>query len=159
MPIVAQLCGMKKTNFLFLFVAFGCVGITTEIFFTAIVDAITAMQQGTAIDWRLVGHSYIWMFPIYGIAGIAFPLIYDKLAQWPAVARWAFYGIAILAVEFVTGWLLDVTTGSCPWNYTKGWHIMGYIRLDYYPLWVGFGIMIERIYLLLSNKLKLGSIS
>lgn len=146
---------MKRSNLLFLFAAFGCIGITTEIFFTAIVDAINAVQAGGSINWRLMGNSYIWMFPIYGIAGIALPLVYDKLQHWPGVARWALYGVAILAVEFVTGWLLDVTTGRCPWEYTKGWHIMGYIRLDFYPLWVGFGIMIERIYLLLRKKLHL----
>jgi uncharacterized membrane protein len=146
---------MSRANYLFLFAAFGCIGITTEIFFTAIVDAITAVQQNEPINWRLLGTSYIWMFPIYGLAGIALPLIYGRLQKWPAALRWAFYGIAILAVEFVTGWVLDVTTGRCPWEYTTGWHIMGYIRLDYYPLWVGFGIMIERIYLTLSKKLHL----
>lgn len=147
---------MKKADILFFFVAFGCIGITTEIFFTAIVDAITAVRAGGNINWRLLGTSYIWMFPIYGLAGIAFPLLYRKLlAKWPAVARWAFYGVAILAVEFVMGWLLDVTTGRCPWEYQTGWHIMGYIRLDYYPLWVGFGVMIERIYILLANKMGL----
>lgn len=147
---------MKKTDILFLFAAFGCIGITTEIFFTAIVDAINAMQNHEGINWRLLGTSYIWMFPIYGLAGIALPLLYGRLGKWPAVARWAFYGVAILCVEFVTGWLLELTTGGCPWHYTTGWQIMGYIRLDYYPLWVGFGIMIERIYLLLSKKMNLG---
>ncbi len=146
---------MKKSNLLFLFAAFGCIGITTEIFFTAIVDAIVATQNGEAINWRLLGVSYIWMFPIYGLAGIALPIVYEKLERWPAVARWLFYGVVILAVEFVAGWILDVTTGRCPWLYSTGWHIMGYIRLDYYPLWVGFGIMIERIYLLLRDKLQL----
>ena len=147
---------MKKADYLFLFVAFGCIGITTEIFFTAIVDAITAVQNSEPINWRLLGTSYIWMFPIYGLAGLAFPVLMGKIGKWPAWLRWAFYGVVILAVEFVTGWALDMATGRCPWEYTTGWHIMGYIRLDYYPLWVGFGIMIERIYLLLGNKLGLG---
>lgn len=147
---------MKKADYLFLFVAFGCIGITTEIFFTAIVDAITAVQHNEPINWRLLGTSYIWMFPIYGLAGLAFPLLMTMLDKWPFWLRWAFYGVAILAVEFVTGWALDMATGRCPWEYTTGWHIMGYIRLDYYPLWVGFGVMIERIYLLLSSKLALG---
>lgn len=136
---------------LFLFAAFGCVGITTEIFFTAIVDAINNVQAGTAIDWRLLGKSYIWMFPIYGLAGILFPILLDKIIKWPLLLRVCFYGVAILAVEFITGGILDKLTGQCPWEYKTGWQVMGYIRLDYFPLWAGFGFMIERIYLLLNG--------
>ena len=136
---------------LFLFIAFACVGITTEIFFTAIVDAINHVQAGTGIDWRLMGKSYIWMFPIYGLAGLLFPLLYDRIIKIPLVLRMCIYGIVILAIEFTTGAILDKLTGQCPWQYTSGWQVMGYIRLDYFPLWAGFGLLIERIYVFLSN--------
>lgn len=136
---------------LFLFAAFGCLGITTEIFFTAITGALNAIQAGEAIDWALVGKSYIWMFPIYGLAGIAFPPMVDRLMQVNILLRMALYASGILIVEFITGGLLDLITGSCPWEYTTGWHIMGYIRLDYFPLWALFGLMVERVYLLLKR--------
>ncbi len=134
---------MKKP--LFLFLAFGCLGITTEIFFTAIVDMIDMLQAGHVEHYRLQGKSYIWMFPIYGIAGIAFPIMLRYIGNWPMLLRAAFYGVGILLVEFITGGLLDLFTGSCPWEYHTGWHIMGYIRLDYFPLWAAFGYMIERV--------------
>lgn len=140
-----------KNKSLFLFLAFGCVGITTEIFFTAIMNNIAAMQAGAGINWRLMGNSYIWMFPIYGLAGIAWPILYKYIAKYHAIIRACIYAIGILIVEFITGWLLDVTTGRCPWEYQTGWHIMGYIRLDYFPLWAGFGYMVERIFLLLDR--------
>lgn len=133
---------MKK---LFLFCAFACVGITTEIFFTAITENITAVQNGEGIDWRLMGFSYIWMFPIYGLAGIFFPLVLKYIGNLNVLIRASIYGIGILIVEFITGGLLDLFTGQCPWEYTTGWHIMGYIRLDFFPLWAGFGYMVERI--------------
>lgn len=144
---------MKKSSLLFLFLAFGCIGITTEIFFTAISDAIIAIQEGQAINWRLIGQSYIWMFPIYGLAGASAPAIYGAVKQRHALVRWAFYGILILGVEFVAGALMHLTIGRCPWEYSAGWHIMGFIRLDYYPLWAIFGIMLESIYIALSEKL------
>lgn len=140
-----------KNKMLFLFVAFGCVGITTEIFFTAITNNINAVQAGEAINWRLLGQSYIWMFPIYGLAGLAWPVIYPRISNLNVFFRACIYAIGILAVEFITGWLLDITTGRCPWEYTTGWHIMGYIRLDFFPLWAGFGFMVERIFLLLNR--------
>lgn len=136
---------------LFLFAAFGCVGITTEIFFTAIVDNIKAVEAGGLgnINWRLMGQSYIWMFPIYGLAGLLFPPIFNRIQNWNVVIRMALYGAGIIIVEFITGWLLDKLTGRCPWEYTEGLHVMGYIRLDFYFLWAFFGLMVERIYLLL----------
>lgn len=137
---------------LFLFIAMGCVGITTEIFFTAITHMID--QWPNPENWRLEGNSYIWMFPIYGIAGVAFPLLMPYLKHFIFIIRWLIYGIGILAVEFITGGLLDIFTGSCPWNYTTGWHIMGYIRIDYLPLWMGFGGMVEMILLYIMSQLK-----
>ena len=135
---------------LFLFCAFGCIGITTEIFFTAIVDLID-MIQAANINLKLQGKSYIWMFPIYGLAGILFPVIMPYFEKFPAIIRAAIYATGILIVEFIAGSLLDVFTGSCPWEYQTGWHIMGYVRLDYFPLWAGFGYMVETIVNFLSR--------
>jgi hypothetical protein len=139
---------MKKV--LFLFIAFGCIGITTEIFFTAIVDLIDMFQNGS-INYKLQGKSYIWMFPIYGLAGIFFPLFMPYFEKFHAIIRAAIYATGILIIEFITGALLDFFIGSCPWEYQYGWHIMGYIRIDYFPLWAGFGYMIETIVKFLSK--------
>lgn len=130
----------------------GCVGITTEIFFTAITQMIDWWPNPE--NWRLMGVSYIWMFPIYGIAGIAFPLLFPFLMKFNFLIRMLVYGIGILLVEFITGGLLDIFTGSCPWEYKTGWHIMGYIRLDYLPLWMLFGGMVEKIITGIQSQLK-----
>lgn len=140
---------MKKH--LFLFVAFACIGITTEIFFTAITHVIHSWPHA---DWSLKGQTYIWMFPIYGIAGIAFPFILPYLQKIPFVFRMCIYAIGILIIEFITGGLLDFFTGKCPWEYTTGWNVMGYIRLDYFPLWALFGGMVEKIIVYLQRHYK-----
>lgn len=140
---------MKKQ--IFLFVAFACIGITTEIFFTAICKNIETFPQ---IDWSLSGQSYIWMFPIYGLAGWAFPWLYPIIQKYPLLLRLSIYGIGILIVEFIAGALLDFFTGRCPWEYEEGWHIMGYIRIDYFPLWALFGFMVEKIVLFLQSHYK-----
>lgn len=136
---------------IFLFVAFACLGITTEIFFTAICHNIDLFPH---LDWRLQGETYIWMFPIYGIAGIAFPILFPLIEKIPFILRLAIYGVGILIVEFITGALIDWWTGSCPWEYKEGWHIMGYIRIDYFPLWALFGGMVEKIMLYLQANFK-----
>ena len=127
---------------IFLFCALGCVGMTTEIFFTAICDVILGKAED---PMRLMGQSYIWMFPIYGLAGIVFPPVLKVIGNWNVLLRMCAYAIGILAVEFVTGWLLDFVTGQCPWEYKEGWHLMGYMRIDFFPFWAIFGLMAEKL--------------
>ena len=130
----------KRIFSFFLYAAFG---ITTEVFFTAIVDLI---NSGTLDNLSLKGYTYIWMFPIYGSISIAFPLGYAKLKEWNFLLRYLTYAVVILIVEFISGFLLEQITGTCPWKYTEGWHIAGYIRLDYLPLWMVFGAMVEKFH-------------
>jgi len=121
-------------------VLYGGLGITTEVFFTAIVDLIDAANFN---DLSLTGHSYIWMFPIYGITSILFPIGFNLLKELNRLFRYLIYGSVILLVELITGYLLEQFTGMCPWEYQTGWHFGGYIRFDYLPLWMLFGAMIE----------------
>jgi uncharacterized membrane protein len=125
------------------FALYGGLGITTEVFFTAISDLI---NSGNFEDLSLKGQSYIWMFPIYGLASILFPFFFGMIKKWPRLARYIFYGVGILFVEFIAGFLLEELTGRCPWEYQVGWHFQGYIRFDYLPLWVGFGVVIEELH-------------
>ncbi len=125
------------------FALYGGLGITTEVFFTAVVDLFVA---GTFEDLSLKGHSYVWMFPIYGSASILFPFFFAYLKKWNRLLRYLTYGLAILLVELITGFVLEQLTGKCPWEYQTGWHFSGYIRFDYLPLWMLFGALIEEFH-------------
>ncbi len=139
------------------FIAFGCLGITTEIFFTAITDTITELiakkQKGgtMAINWSLTGYSYIWMFFIYGLVAFLFPIGYQYVAPLPLLFRLFIYMLGIFAIEFLMGWLLEKFTGRCPWHYTSRWAIKGFIRLDYFAFWMAFGWILEVVFVLLNK--------
>jgi MFS family permease len=70
-----------------LFLAFGCVGITTEIFFTAISSVVESILNHEAINWRMLGFSYIWMFPIYGLISFLAPIVLGFLSKYPLLLR------------------------------------------------------------------------
>lgn len=140
---------MKKSVLLFL--VFGCVGTTTEVFFTAFGKLFSAYASQGAIDLSLVGASYAWMFPIYGLAALLFPVVYRQVKKYHLAGRLVLYAIVIFVVEFVAGFLLEVTTGHCPWEYKSRWAVFGYIRLDYVFFWMGFGFVVERVYLFFSG--------
>lgn len=133
--------GIKKRAFAFLL--YGGLGITTEVFFTAFVDFI---MSESFENLALRGNSYIWMFPIYGSTSIAFPFGFDLIKKWNRILRYFSYAVVILLVELVAGFMLEQTTGSCPWEYQVGWHFGGYIRFDYLPLWMLFGAIIEEFH-------------
>jgi uncharacterized membrane protein len=132
------------------FLLMGCLGITTEIFFTAIYDIVMNKSENPMI---LKGYSYIWMFPIYGLSALTFPVIAKKLSPLPQMIRSLIVGIGILVVEYISGYFLRKLTGFCPWEYKEGMHIHGLIRLDFYPFWVAFAFILEKLLVKLEIKL------
>ncbi len=143
------------SKILFLIVAFGCLGITVEIFFTAFYYAFQQIKKKEPINYSMMGDSYIWMFFIYGFAGFLFYLGFDKIAHLPIVARLLIYLLFIYGIEYITGWLLEKLIGKCPWEYHHPWAVHGYIRLDYAPFWLVFGLLIETAYCILDSSVVL----
>lgn len=143
----------NDTKMIHRFITFGCLGITTEIFFTALHEKIfnTAIPLGERL--MLQGHSYVWMLPIYGLAGFLFAQFYPLVQKYPLLLRLIIYTIGIFVIEFTAGAILDASLGKCPWEYTNYWNIMGYIRLDYTPFWMVFGFLLEKVHLELNQIL------
>jgi Putative ABC-transporter type IV len=125
---------------------FASVGVSLEVAFTA-----TATLR--ARDPGLRGHSYLWMFPIYGLVYPLFAWSWPLVGGWPVVLRCALYVLAAYVVEYTSGWLLRRATGSCPWEVSyraSPWGVHGLIRLDYAPLWLGVALLFERLYRVLA---------
>lgn len=140
---------------LFMMIFFGCFGMTGEIFFTAITHALagTSIIEGEPI-MSLTGKTYVWMFPIYVLIPIIGGWLFEKLRPYFWLLRIFIYALGILTVEFITGFLLEQFTGKCPWEYTTGWHIMGYIRLDYTPAWMFFAFWVEYLYNYINDQFR-----
>ena len=115
----------------------GLTGWCMEILFTS----LGGLLRG---DLLLNGHTSIWMFPIYGCAALIKPL-YHLIRGLPTAVRGSIYSIAILTGEYISGSLLK-KHDCCPWDYSRAkLNIRGVIRLDYAPLWMGAGLLFERI--------------
>lgn len=123
------------------FILCGTVGWCMEIIFTA----LHAFRNK---EFKLVGQTSIWMFPIYGMASIFAP-ISRLLKNQNTVIRGGIYTCCIFAGEYLSGTLLK-KYDMCPWDYSQAkFNIKGLIRLDYAPLWFGAGLLYEK---LLSKK-------
>jgi uncharacterized membrane protein len=123
------------------FVLYGLGGWCGEIIFTALTDSLPQR------DWRLVGTSYLWMFPIYGLLAILYEPAHELIREVPLLGRVVVWSIGFTVVEWLTGWLIARFTGRCPWDYSnKRFAINPYIRWDFFPVWAIIGLALEPVH-------------
>lgn len=120
------------------YIIYGLSGLLMEVFWTGILSFISG-------NLALTGHTYIWMFFIYGLAILLEP-IHDKIRSENIVIRGIVWTALVYTIEFFSGLFLDLLIGFCPWDYSKStnYTILGYIRLDYFPAWFIVGLFFEK---------------
>lgn len=119
------------------FILCGLIGWCLEIFWTG----LKSFQRR---QMKLIGHSSIWMFPIYGMAAVIGP-VSKYLKELSALHRGSIYTMGIYFMEFTTGSLLTKFQ-ICPWDYSQSpFNYKGLIRFDYAPLWFLAGLFFEKI--------------
>ena len=119
------------------FMICGTIGWCMEIIFTA-------LHSFHSREFKLIGRTSIWMFPIYGLACFLAPL-HRLLKNKNAFFRGGVYTCCIFLTEFFTGSLLQ-KYDMCPWDYSQAkFNFRGLIRFDYAPLWFGAGLLYEKI--------------
>lgn len=108
-----------------------------EILFTA----LGSLQKR---EFRLVGQTSLWMFPIYGSACLLTPL-FSFLKRFPVLVRGTIYAVCIFLGEFLSGNFL-MGKKICPWNYERSrWNIKKVVRLDYFFNWLLAGLLFEKL--------------
>lgn len=142
-----------NTKFWFTILFFGCFGMATEIFFVAFSNLVFHTPLWEEPLWSLTGKTYVWMFPIYALIPVIGGPLMRRMRGQHVLVRLLVYTTVLLAVEFATGWALDMLTGKCPWEYTSGLHLMGYAKLDNAPFWAVFCYLVETLYNYLDRNL------
>ena len=125
---------MEVTELVF----WGAFGMMVEICFTAIRDLIQKKQL------NLMGHTSLWMFPIYAF-GLTYGFDFIGYLISTDFVRYLTYPFWIWGVELAVG-IPSLYLGLRLWdyNYLPKWlHWKGVISFAHYPLWSGFGIMVE----------------
>jgi len=129
---------------------YGTGGVAMEVVFTGVAQAFHRDRA----NWKLQGHSYLWMLPLYGaLAAYVYEPVRDSLRRRPVPVRAVAYAAGTIALEYASGRLLKRTVGVIPWDYTGHGQFVrggGATRLDYAPLWAVAGMAAER----LSDRLR-----
>lgn len=123
------------------FIIYGLGGWCGEVVYTALTGSLPQR------DWRLVGRTYLWMFPIYGLIAPLYEPVHTLIRETPLVARATVWAVGFTLVELVAGWLIARLIGRCPWDYSdRRWAINAYIRWDYFPVWALVGLALEPVH-------------
>lgn len=126
------------------FIVCGVIGWCLEIIWTG----LSSLFAG---EPKMIGHSSILMFPIYGCAAVIGPISH-KLKHTFVLLRGCIYAFLIFAGEFISGYLLRLFN-LCPWDYSHtSWNFHGLIRLDYLPVWFFTGLLYEKLLSFLDSK-------
>lgn len=126
-------------------IAFGLLGLVIESIFTGINSLLNK-------DRLLTSTTYLWMIPIYGVTGVLISTMNDSLIETNIFIRSVYVVGLIYLVEMLSGLVLKLTIGTCPWYYSDRddpkkphkYSIIGLIRIDYALYWyllaIGFNL-------------------
>jgi len=118
-----------------------CVGVAAEVVFTAFLE-----PKGGK---RLIGFSYVWMFPVYALLYPGFLVLRPLVGAWAWPLRAALYAAGIMVFELLTGLVLRAALGEAPWEVQyrgKPRVVLGLVRLDYFPAWAAAALVFERAF-------------
>ncbi len=126
------------------FFIYGALGWCAEIIWTAVTRKISGRTQ----DWRLIGETSLWAFPLYGLIAFLYEPLHDALRAQFFLIRALIYLIGFWVVEYAGGWLLLKITGTRPWDYSKspGGSLNGLIRWNFILVWPLVGLALEPLH-------------
>lgn len=122
------------------FILCGLLGWIVEVFFNGIKDPIRNSR------FSLMGHTYLWMFPIYGLLAFVYPPLHDAVNGLEWYLRGVIYMCTFYTVEYASGWILLKVTGDYVWKYTSRFNLNGLIQLPHAPVWFLAGLGFEKLY-------------
>jgi len=132
-------------------IAYGCIGILIEVFFTGVASLIQK-------DWDGTAKTYLWMFPIYGVTALFLEGISNGL-DWPFYLKAFVLVPVIYGTEALSGWTIKKITGRIPWHYPESaWSPAGLINLKYAPFWLLLAMAFDPITAFLTKMLHALSI-
>ena len=136
---------------------YACLAVTAEVVFTAVCARVGLRLTSDLDDaparrsWRLKGHSFVWMLPIYGFGLLGFEYVHDMLRAAPWLVRGVTYVATLFAVEFASGALLMRLTGGRVWRWIGPGAIRGHVHLAMAPVWLAATLALEPLHDLLTR--------
>ena len=134
---------------------YACLGVAAEVVFTAVCARLGIVltadldEPEARTGWRLKGHSFVWMLPIYGVGLLGFEIAHDLLRTAPWLVRGLAYVAVLYAIELGASLVLVRLTGDHVWRWVGTGSIGGHVHLAMAPLWLAAALALEPLHDLL----------
>jgi hypothetical protein len=131
---------------------YASLGVASEVVFSAICARLGIMLTPDFDDaearagWRLKGHSFVWMLPIYGFGLLLFERVHDLLRAEPWLVRGLVYVAVLYAIELGASILLVRLTGARVWRWIGRGALGGHVHLAMAPLWLAAALALEPLH-------------
>jgi hypothetical protein len=131
---------------------YACLGVAAEVVFTAVCARFGVVLTADLDDpeawtgWRLKGHSFVWMLPIYGCGFLLFEVVHDALRADPWLLRGLVYVAMLYALELTASVVLVRLTGANVWRWVGRGSVGGHIHLAMAPMWLVGALALERLH-------------
>lgn len=128
---------------------YACLGVAAEVVFTAVCARIGLVLTADMDDaearggWRLKGHSFVWMLPIYGLGLGLFEIVYGALRAEPWWVRGLSYVGILYALELAASLALVRATGAPVWRWVGRGNVGGHVHLAMAPVWFAATLALE----------------
>src|SRR2546423_15231859 len=110
----------STSHIFFMIMVFSSLGLALEVIFTALISLINNAPLCNKPLITLAGNSYVWMIFIYALIPLLGIYGYEKIKKYHMMIRLLIYVFIIYLIEFISGYILQKVTGSCPWQYNSG---------------------------------------
>lgn len=131
---------------------YACLGVTGEVVFTAVCARLGLVvtadldEPEARAGWRLKGHSFVWMLPIYGLGLLGFEVVHDLVRAEPWLVRGLLYVALLYAIELGASAALVRLTGTHVWRWVGRGSVGGHVHLAMAPLWLAATLVLERLH-------------
>ena len=133
-------------------VFYACLGVAGEVVFTAacarvgLVVTADLDEPEARTSWRLKGHSFVWMLPIYGVGFLAFEVVHDLVRAEPWLVRGLGYVALLYAIELGASLGLVRLTGAHVWRWVGRGSVGGHVHFAMAPVWFAATLGLERLH-------------
>jgi hypothetical protein len=131
---------------------YACLGVTGEVVFTALCARLGVALTADVRDdtearasWRLKGHSFVWMIPIYGFGLLGFEMVHDIVRPEPWLVRGLVYVAGLYVIEHASGTVLERLTGAPIWRWT-GPGAWRHVHAAMAVVWLALGLALEPLH-------------
>ncbi len=131
---------------------YACLGVAGEVVFTAVCARLGLVvtadldEPEARAGWRLKGHSFVWMLPIYGLGLLGFEVVHDLVRAEPWLVRGLLYVALLYAIELGASAALVRLTGAHVWRWVGRGSVGGHVHLAMAPLWLAATLVLERLH-------------